>query len=272
MLKTLVIPERARNVAIAVAVAAFAAIFTGLYVSNYKERVRSEQETVGVLVAAKPIEAGTPGREVIKKGLAKVEELPRRNVVVGAFSSPDQIGRLVVSQEIHPGEQVTAHRLVARQASGVRAKLEGNMRAVEVVGTRAQLLAGTLKEGDRTDVVANFEVKSTATGVSHPFTRTILRDILVLRAAQSTEGGAVTGDTDEVSTQLALTDAQAQKLYFAMENATRVTGKGWWLTIRPVNDSVDSPESIETILTTLRDGLRDAQIRKAFFGGSVVNR
>jgi Flp pilus assembly protein CpaB len=271
MVKTLVIPERARNLVIAVAVAAFAAMLTAFYVSNYKQRVRQETENVPVLVAAKQIEAGTPGKEAIRKGLATVEELPRGSVVVGSFSKPEQLGSLVAAETVYAGEQVTARRFRPAEERGVRSKLDGNLRAVEVPGTRAQLLAGTLKEGDRTDMVANFEVEGGSGSSSIRFTRTILRDILVLRAPHSVGGGDVTESSDEVAMQLALTDAQTQKLYFAMENATRESGLGWWLSIRPVNDSVDSPESVETLWTILRDGLRDPQIRKAF-GGSELAR
>jgi Flp pilus assembly protein CpaB len=270
MLKTLVIPERARNVAIAVAVAAFAAMLTAFYVSNYKQRVQQDQESVPVLVATKRIEAGTTGKDAVRDGLASVQELPRKSVVVGSFSSPAQLEKLVAADDVYAGEQVTARRFRPLEERGVRSKLEGNVRAIEVKGTRAQLLAGTLKEGDRTDVVANFSLESEATGAEFTFTRTILRDILVLRAPRAADEGGVSGDSDEVQVQLALTDAQAQKLYFAMENGSRESGLGWWLTVRPVNDSADSPESLETLWTILRDGLRDKQIRKAFYGGALA--
>lgn len=258
MLKTLVIPERARNIVIAVAVAAAAAMLTAFYVSNYKQRVQQEQETVPVLVAAKAIEAGTPGREAVEKGMATVEELPRNSVVVGSFSSTDQLSKLIAAEDIYPGEQVTARRFRPVEERGVRSKLDGNLRAVEVKGTSDQLLAGTLTVGDRVDVVANFKVR-TVGGVERAFTRVVLRDILVLRSAAGAADAAV-GSADEKSTQLAVTDAQAQKLFFALKNGE------WTLDIRPVNEATDSPETVETIETILTDGLRPAQRRKVIFG------
>jgi hypothetical protein len=44
----------------------------------------------------------------------------------------------------------------------------------------------------------------------------------------------------------------------------------WTLTMRPVNNAADSPESVETLWTTLRDGLRQSQITKAFFGSAIA--
>jgi Flp pilus assembly protein CpaB len=265
MLKTLVIPERARNIVIAVAVAAFAAMLTAFYVSNYKRHVQQEQKNVPVLVAARTIDAGTPGSEVLAKKLAVVQEMPRRSVVMGSFSSLDQVETLISTEKVYAGEQVTARRFSPLRERGVRAKLDGNLRAIEVVGKRSQVLAGTLREGDRVDVLASFDFEDTGT-----YARTIMRDILVVRGAGSGEGAAVTGDSDEVAVQLALSDAQAQKLYFAMENGSDRSGTGWWLTVRPVNNSSDSPESIETYWTMLKDGLKVPQIRKAY--GTGVQR
>src|SRR5215213_11902775 len=80
MLKTITIPERTRNIVLAVAVAAFAAMLTAFYVSNYKRHVQHDQQNVPVLVAKRKIDTGTPGREAVSKGLAAVETLPRRSV------------------------------------------------------------------------------------------------------------------------------------------------------------------------------------------------
>ena len=59
---------------------------------------------------------------------------------------------------------------------------------------------------------------------------------------------------------LALTDAQAQKLLFVVEEGE------WTLQLRPVTDPADSPESIETVDSVLGDGLRLGQ-RRAVRGG-----
>ena len=264
MLKTISIPERTRNIVLAVAVAAFAAMLTAFYVSNYKRHVQQDQQNVPVLVAKRKIDTGTPGREAVSKGLATVQSLPRRSVVTGSFSSVEQLQGLVAAEYVYPGEQVTARRFRPLEERGVRSKLDGNLRAIEVAGTRHDLLAGTLKEGDHTDVVANFKLESTAAGSNFSFTRLILRDILVLRAPSGDDYSAVGSSDDEAKVQLALTDSQAQKLYFADKNGE------WALTLRPVNNSADSPESVETLWTTLRDGLRESKIRKAFFGAAIA--
>src|SRR6266516_4428243 len=52
---------RAKNIGIAVALAALAAILTSVYVVNYKRHVQNGEGKVTVLVAARDIPAGTSG-------------------------------------------------------------------------------------------------------------------------------------------------------------------------------------------------------------------
>ena len=48
---------------------------------------------------------------------------------------------------------------------------------------------------------------------------------------------------------LALTDAQAQKLFWIMKNGE------WSLELRPTDDPADSPEGFESSQSLLRDGI-----------------
>ena len=98
---------------------------------------------------------GTPCRRAARA--TPTGALPRR---LCSFSKPEDLRGLVATETIYAGEQVTARRFRPKEERGIRAKLDGNLRAIEVMGTRAQLLGGTLREGDRTDVVANFEAET----------------------------------------------------------------------------------------------------------------
>src|SRR5438128_11361833 len=68
---------RAKNIGIAVALAALAAILTSVYVVNYKRHVQHGEGKVTVLVAARDIPAGTSGADVIDKKMLKEETIPR---------------------------------------------------------------------------------------------------------------------------------------------------------------------------------------------------
>jgi hypothetical protein len=62
---------------------------------------------------------------------------------------------------------------------------------------------------------------------------------------------------------LAVTDAQAQKLFFVVKNGD------WSLQLRPVLHAADSPGSVETIESVLGDGLRPAQFAQLYVGRAV---
>jgi Flp pilus assembly protein CpaB len=266
MFKNITISERLRNVIIAVALAAFAGMLTLFYVSSYKENVQKSEASIGILVAAKDIPPGTPGDEALKDKLVTTKQVEQNAVAPGTFTEPAQIEKLLTTDQIYAGEQITASRFRPEAQRGPRAELKGTMRAVQVPGDVNQLLVGTLEEGDHIDVVADIDYK-VVTGsrdVERTATRVTLRDILVLKTPDADELGAITdGSKDEAAVQLALTDSQSQKLFYAMKNGE------WTLALRPPVRSADSPESVEVVETILGDGLRPRQYEQLVGGGSI---
>lgn len=264
---------RVRNILIAVGLAVVAAVLTLFYVTNYKRDVQRQQETVGVLVAARDIPAGTPGSEIVAQDLLSLREVVRTAVVPGAVSSPDQIKQQIAIQAVYAGEQVTARRFGPVAVQGIRQQLTGTLRAFQVPGDRNQLLSGTLRSGDRIDVVASIKYKvsdvvaqggsaGTASDVDRVASRVVLRDIKVLKTSGAAGAGTklTSGPNDDHWVVLAVTDNQAQKLFFVLQNGD------WSLQLRPALKAADSPGSVETIESVLGDGLRLGQFRQLYAG------
>ena len=252
---------RVRNIGIAIALAIVAALLTTFYVTNYKRNVQQGEDMVPVYVAAQNIEIGTSGSELSGQKLLKVEHVSRRSVVPGAISEPEQIEKSVAVEAIYAGEQISTRRFRAAEEQGIRAQLKGNMRAIQIPGSEHQLLAGTITDGDRVDLLGVIEFESRqARGLAA--SRVVLRDLLVLRAPNTTRIQSKIGSdpSSPYSVMLAVTDAQAQKLFFVKEEGE------WTLQLRPVTDPADSPESLETVDSVLGDGLRTGQ-RRALRGG-----
>jgi Flp pilus assembly protein CpaB len=253
---------RLRNIAIAIALAALAAMLTSFYVSQYKKDLKEGQEPTSVWVATEDIAEGTTGAEVANS--LEKRSIAKEHVVPGAIVNPSDVADEVVTEKIYAGEQVTQLRFRSPTQQGVRAALTGTQRAIQVPGDEHQLLAGTLKEGDRVDIVASLSYPEEA---GNHYSRTVLRDILVLRGVMGTEVTAkITesgSDAPEQSVMLALTDAQAQKLFWVMKNGE------WSLELRPTDDPADSPESAESAKTLLGDGVSSAQLRRLFRGFAV---
>jgi Flp pilus assembly protein CpaB len=257
---------RLRNIAIAVALAVLAAMIVSFYVKQQKQDLQRGQTLTAVYVAKEDIPAGTPGSEIASK--VERVEVAKDAAAPGAIVEPSDLEGKVSTDQIYANEQVSLLRFSNPTEQGVRAKLTGTLRAVQVPGDEHQLLAGTLKDGDRVDLVANLKYKLVNFGRSggaggaqeNSATRTVLRDVLVLQATEASgEAQRLSSDSKDKFVVLALTDAQSQKLFFVMKNGD------WTLELRPVKDPADSPESIETVGTVLGDGLSRAQLNVLLF-------
>jgi Flp pilus assembly protein CpaB len=259
-----------RNVVIAVVLGLLAAVLTTVYVTNYRKNVQHGQQDVGVLVAATNIPAGTSGAAIVSGHMLVRKTIPRTALVPGAISSPDQIARLVSTQDVMVGEQVTKTRFGGANELGVRAKLKGTLRALQIAADPNQILAGTLRAGDHVDLVGNMKVESNTGGSQRHYDRVVLRDLLVLRAPAAADiKQADLSSTQHYNVMLAVTDSQASKLMFVVKNADPNASPdgGWALQLRPVTNAADSPENIESILTILLDGLSPAE-RARVIGGN----
>jgi Flp pilus assembly protein CpaB len=235
---------RIRNVAVAIGLALVAMLLTLFYVINYRRSVQHGQATVQVYVAARNIPAGTVGTDIAHGNALKVTSIPRRNVVPGAISDPNQVSSLVLTQPVYAGEQVTLRRFSDVKTQGIVGDLKGTMRAVQIPGDANQLLSGTLRAGDHVDLVANLHLDA---GSDAHAVRIVLRDLTVLQTSAGSSG-APGGQSPSVI--VAVTDTQVQRLFYVMKNAD------WTLELRPVVDAADSPERVDTVGSILKQGVR----------------
>jgi len=242
---------RARNILIAVVLAVVAALLTVFYVSNYKSNVRSESETVSVLVAKADIPQGMLGSQVVSQKLLTTQEIPRKAIVNGTISKPEDISGLIAVQPIYLGEQVTARRFGPLEAAGVRDQLRGTYRVMQIKGSDAQILSGVLRPGDHVDFVGSIKFPDES-GQKH-FSKVVLSNVLVLRTSgeDDTQASVVDPTGGDGWVMLRLTDSQAQKLYFVYAN------NDWWLTLRPgLNDATSRSEAlISDAVSILGEGL-----------------
>ena len=249
---------RLRNIAVAVGLALVAALLTTFYVANYKRHVRQSESTVKVYVAKRDVPQGTSGAELIKRHLMVSSDVTARTVVPGYVSSPEQVASLLTTQTIFAGEQITLRRFASHAQQGIRSQLHGTLRALSLAGTNDQLLAGTLKDGDHVDLMANLKTGSCATCFA---VRVIARDVLVLHAPSTGPDPSKVG-TGNSSVVLAVSDRrESQKIFFAVQNAA-----GWTLQLRPVTNATDTPYDLESGVSVLRDDVNPANL--SHFAGS----
>jgi Flp pilus assembly protein CpaB len=247
---------RVRNIFVAVGLAVVAALLTTFYVANYKRHVRQAENTVTVYVAKKDIPAGTLGSALAGNGWLTTADVSQRTVVPGAISTPDQVANLVSSQAVYSGEQITLRRFATQAQLGIRSQLHGPLRAISVGGSADQLLAGTLKDGDHIDLIANLKVTSDGGSDEGFAVRDVVQNLLVLHAPLSANSGHGISSSTSSSVILAVSDRrQAQKVFYAVQNAA-----GWTLQLRPVANVTQPPVDVEGPVSMFKDGVTPANL------------
>jgi Flp pilus assembly protein CpaB len=246
---------RLRNLLVPVALAVLAAVLIGAYIVSYRNSVAEGAGLVKVLVATRDIPAGTAGATVASGGYLKGETVPRRAIVPGSVVSGAPLTSLVATDPIHKGEQITLRQFGPITQAGVFAKFSGRERAVAVTGEPTQLLAGTVSDGDRVDVVA--DVQYSSRGIGRASSRVILRNLLVLEAPN---GEVSSSSGEKASTTLVMTDRQAQTMSWALQHSA------WFLALRPTARPRNSGPSLETLKTVLGRGMPPAKVKKQIAG------
>ena len=234
--------RRTRNYAVAGGLALAAALLTMLYVGRAKGAGPSTQDvkTAPVLVATHDLSVGASADQAISDGTLAVRQVPAAAVQPDTLSSVATLHGDVVLQPIYAGEQVTSRRFGPSGTDGASSELSGGMRIMSVPGDANQLLDGTLHAGDHVDVVASLKAGEQQT----PYTKVILHDILVLDAPTASVSTTTSGESQMAAT-IELTDAQAQALYFAMENGS------WSFVLRPVSNAITTTLPLTSVSTLL---------------------
>jgi pilus assembly protein CpaB len=239
------IEYRIRNIVIAAALAAAAVLLTVIYVTSAREDEQAGKTSVTVYAPSKDFGIGTSGAKVANH--VKAITVTKDVAVTDAVTSPSQIKGLYLTQPVFAGEQLTLKRFALPSQQGVRAKLFGKQRAMQVAGDTNQVLAGTLLPGDRVDVVASLrnpaktdEVKSSV----------VLRNLRVLETQDDDAANIKEPSEGVYAVVLAVTDQQAQQMYYVMKNGD------WALQLRPVKKPRDSRQSTDTYQTVLAGAAR----------------
>lgn len=254
--------SKLRNFALPVALAGLAAILIGIYIVSYRNSVTHGAGLVKVLVAARDIPAGTDGSAIAGGGYLKSQTVPRRAVVPGSVTSAAPLTSFVAKGEILQGQQISLRQFAPAAQGGIFASFSGDQRIVVVPGDPNQMLAGTVSDGDRIDVVAT--AKYHFNDVARAMTRVVLRNLLVLKAPDAPKAATV-GAAPITTATLVMTDSQAQTMGWALKNSS------WFFVLRPTKQPRNHTAIGETLLTFLSRGLppstAERQIGGSFGGG-----
>ena len=223
------------------AVAAIAALGVLLvFMSNYRDSVRSGADEVTVLVANRAIDKGTSGDVIAEAKLFNTTSVSEVDASEGAFADPSALRGQVANEAIYEGEQLTASSF-SSGADPIAGRLEGVQRALSIPVSEAEGNIGQLEAGSRIDVLGGFNAEQSG-GRTRPIMDVLARNVLVLKVPDSTSSSA---NDDKHQVVVRVTDVEASRIAFAAD-----TGQ-IWLTIRPptlAKNSKINPVQLESLL------------------------
>jgi Flp pilus assembly protein CpaB len=218
-------------------VAAISATLGGLvllvFLNQYKSSVNDGLDSQPVLTADRLIPAGTSGNVVVTDKLFKPTAVAAQDAKLGSVADAQALVGKVAARDILPGQQITAADFSAT-ADGIRSRLVKDLRAVQVPLDGSHGLLGTIRRGDRVDVLVSFNGSKDMSaagaigGGGQASVRYLMRDIRVVSAPPA--GAAATSG----SVILQVTDKQAVQLAYAADNAKL------WFALRPPVGATES--------------------------------
>jgi pilus assembly protein CpaB len=197
-----------------------------------------------VLVAKSVIEKGTPGDVIGAEEMFQPSTTPKSELKEGAISDPSLLRGKIATDDVFPGEQLTAAAFAAAPPNAAVTKIKGYERGIAVPVDAARGMIGHIRTGDRVDVIAGFNRQQG--GMANPFLRVLVQDVLVLDAPAAVQGAAVAaGANTQKTVVLRMTDEQAARVAFARDNGEI------WIVLRPRAGVQQSKPSLVTAQTML---------------------
>src|SRR5581483_10719597 len=178
-----------------------------LLVRGYEVRLRALRPQVGppraVVVAASALARGT----VLEPSDLRIREMPAAFAPPGALTAIEQAAGRTLGSDVAEGEPVTRTRLGATGVGPVASLVPSGLRALPV---RADVPAGSVRPGDRVDVLATF-------GGRQPHTETVAQGLEVLLVLRGSEGASLQPSSAAAGPALVLlvSSDEAERLAFA---------------------------------------------------------
>jgi Flp pilus assembly protein CpaB len=221
---------------VALVAAALAGIVLLAFAARYKDSVQGGNAERTALVADRLIPKGTSGDLVVSGHLFRQTQVRDSTLEAGAVADGSALAGRVATRDIYPGQQVTSGDF-ASNADPLRGQLKGSQRAISIPVDNSHGLVGEVRTGDYVDVLAGFNSTSSTTGQGRAQLRTLMQNVLVLKAPSSDSANKNNNSDTTVTVRVAASDAA--KLAFASDN-----GKVWIVLRPPTGGSNPAANSV----------------------------
>lgn len=197
-----------------------------------------------VIVADRMIPKGSAGEAIAAGRIARPADVRNGAVDDGALTSISDVRGKVATQDIYPGEQLTADDFKAAGTRTITTKLSGSVRGISIPLDEAHGLVGQAEPGDHVDVYASLSTRA-ANGDTVPVLKPIATNIEVLASPEESDGKAQAAGN---VVTLRMIGRQAAQLAFASDN-----GKVW-MVLRPPTGAVENSTSPVTLRSLMATG------------------
>ncbi len=161
------------------------------YVKGAEDRALAGEKTVKVLVAAEPIEAGTPAKDL--EGKLEFERIPQKVKAEGAVTSIQQLGDRVTETDLLQGEQIVKSRFIEESEAGSSvpgSTGDQNLLQQTIALEPERALGGQIKQGDSVAIVSSFEPFETPTGQTPNQSHVLIHKVRVTNVQIEPSAGA----------------------------------------------------------------------------------
>jgi Flp pilus assembly protein CpaB len=205
-----------------------------LFLARYRDSLTEAAAPTPVLIANSLVQKGTSGDVLAEKEAFELVNRPAEDVKQEAIADPALLRGKVAEVDIYPGQQMTAGAFTAATGT-VLPKLADDQRAIALPVDHEHGLIGQVQTGDHVDVLGSYG-SSGGTGEfgGSGVVRTLLQDVLVLRAPKQPIDGGDEGDGADTSIVVRASDKDAARLAHVAD-----FGKVW-IVLRPAADARES--------------------------------
>jgi len=153
--------RRVIAIIVALALAGAGTFFLVGFVRGAEDRALAGEVLVAVLVADRPIEAGTPAEDLV--GLVRMEQVPAKVAAEGAVGDLAALEGKVAAIDLLPGEQLVSDRFLDPAAydeslgGGAQVEVPPELLQVTLSLSPERLVGGELRPGDLVAVFASFD-------------------------------------------------------------------------------------------------------------------
>lgn len=213
-------------VAIIVALMGTALVF--LYVQGADQRAEERFDTVDVLTAVAPIEAGETIDDAATSGKLAMQPVAQDDLLPNYQTSIETMSGSVAVTTIYPGEQIISDKFGATAVATSGLTIPKGMIAVSVNLTDTARVAGFVNPGTKVAIFLNG-----ADEAGQTYTRLLLADVEVIAVGSTTttqkttttpEGTQTTEQLPRTLMTLALSQKDAEKVLFSQTNGELVFG------------------------------------------------